>query len=64
MVISLKANYILAIFGAVTEHHITNKKKITKFVRLVAVSPAASVPSATKLKIGEGLFVGRCGFCV
>lgn len=63
-VISLKANYIPAMIGAVTEHHITNKKKIKKFVCPVSVSLAACVSSATKVKIGEGLFVCWYGLCV
>lgn len=55
-----EANYTQAIFGAVTERHITNKKEN----RLVTVSPAACVPSAAKLKIEEGLFVGCFSFSV
>lgn len=55
-----EANYTQTIFGAVTERHITNKKEN----RLVTVSPAACVPSAAKLKIEEGLFVGCFSFSV
>lgn len=59
MVISLKANYILAVLGAVTAHHITNKMKITKLVCVVAVRLQ---PVLVQIKNRRGIICGPVWF--